>query len=303
MGVLWPQGWGFPQQTSAKAGANTAGKKKGSGSQVRHSALAEPLAPPLRLQGCLREKPWPPNSLLPPLPGKQHPQPPRVMVIRGLAVHLEHFQSPPPLVAHSPHGRAPLGHAGPPQPPSLPCHPLSRAKTCCRPVLPATSQRETQLQVQPAFNAGRHWGGHSTTSPGRSTTKSCSPSWAGSEPPCQRRREASSRWAHVLLKKKRSFLHQMEHFLLNNTPILICTKKIAPCISTSCICHLLLPAPTTWAAPWLPDRHMACAKPCPVLSEMGRRKTSHRQCPALGAGASSISAEPHQHQASILCHQ
>lgn len=133
--------------------------------------------------------------------------------------------------------------------------------------------------------------------------KAARQSWAGSEPPCQRRREASSRWAHVLLKKKRSFLHQMEHFLLNNTPILICTKKIAPCISTSCICHLLLPAPTTWAAPWLPDRHMACAKPCPVLSEMGRRKTSHRQCPALGAGASSISAEPHQHQASILCHQ
>lgn len=150
-------------------------KKKGRGSQVRHSALAEPLAPPLRLQGCLREKPWPPNSLLPPLPGKQHPQPPHVMVIWGLAVHLEHFQSPPPLVAHSPHGRAPLGRAGPPQPPSLPCHPLSRAKTCCCPVLPATSQRETQLQVQPAFNAGRHWGGHSTTSPGRSTTKSCSP--------------------------------------------------------------------------------------------------------------------------------
>lgn len=45
-------GMGFPQANQRKRWCKCSWKKIESGSQVRHTGLAEPLAPPLRLQGC-----------------------------------------------------------------------------------------------------------------------------------------------------------------------------------------------------------------------------------------------------------
>lgn len=117
--------------------------------------------------------------------------------------------------------------------------------------------------------------------------KAAHQSRAGSKPPCQHHQEASSRRAHVLLKRKRRFLHQMEHFLLNNPPILICAKKIAPCISPSCICRSLLPALNRRAAPRLPDWHVPShALPSTKQAEDRPATGEGRRCPGPGAGVS-----------------
>lgn len=150
MGVPWPWGQGFPQQTSANVGANIAGEKKkkkrfpsaahGAGGAAGTSPPLAGLAP----YGALPAQQ--PNSLPPLLPSKQRLQPPRGMVMLGLGVHMEHLRCPPAPAPRSPHGQALSGCQGPPRSPSLLCHHhLSGAKTRNRPVLPAMSRGETQL--------------------------------------------------------------------------------------------------------------------------------------------------------------
>lgn len=101
-------------------------------------------------------------------------------------------------------------------------HP-SETKTRCRPVRLSLSWGETQPLVQPASDAGSHWEEHSTTSPGRTITKRFSPKpgWLQAAVPAPRHRASTARkqaaGGHMCCtKRKRSFLHQMEHFLLNN---------------------------------------------------------------------------------------
>lgn len=210
---------------------------------------------------------------------------------------MEHLRCPPAPAPRSPPwpGTIGMGWTTADPQPILPS-PLQGQN----PLLSHPAGHEVGRDTAPSATGFRHW-----ESPGHSwhyqprqkhhkkllTKAGLTPSCrTGSELLCQHRREASSRWAHVLLKRKRSFLHQMEHFLLNNPPILICAKKIAPCVSPSCICRSPLPALNTRAEPRLPDRHVPCPRQNGQEKDrlLGRAGDARR----LGAGVFSISAEP-----------